>query len=484
MLGLIEELVGKATDPDRALMRVMDSLIDAAAVRHALDRGGPSWRPGEPLKLLLAGYSGTRNTGADVRVEEMIRQLRVVLGDDQTELSILSIDPALSAGYFRGVRQVRLPTLYPKFLFEECTKHHGVVACEGSMFKSKFANALSVMMAGALGLAAVEGKLSVGYGAEAGAMDEPLRDLVRRRCRHSLIICRNEPSRELLDAIGIRTEGGTDTAWTFDPAPLAKGEQILRGCGWDGAQKLLVVCPINPSWWPTKPDLLKAVAHRFGGQFRAERYKAFYFHQWSEQAAEDYGRYLDGLAEAVDAFAQESGAFIAVVGSEMLDRAACEDLAARLATPVPVLCSDQLDMYELVSVLRNASLMVSSRYHAIVTSMPAGVPSIGVTMDERIANLLSDRGHPDLLLRCDDDALGEKLLPALRRLAREAERVRRETLAFVPSQIRRMGEMGMAFADEARRVYPQLGLPEVPRSFEHFLPPLSPELERLMGEHA
>ena len=44
--------------------------------------------------------------------------------------------------------------------------------------------------------------------------------------------------------------------------------------------------------------------------------------------------------------------------------------------------ADNFDMYQIVSILRCSSLMVSSRYHAIVTSMPAiMVPSAGVTID-------------------------------------------------------------------------------------------------------
>ena len=445
---------------------------------------GGRYTEGGALKLLLAGYSGMRNTGADVRVEEMIRQVRKVLGEDQLELSLLSIDPALSAGYFRGVRQVRLPNVFPKFLFDECHKHHGVIACEGSMFKSKFANALSVMMAGALGLASVEGKLSVGYGAEAGAMEPALADFVRRRCKHSLVICRNQPSRGVLESMGIRTRGGTDTAWTFEPAPLRRGAELLRGVGWDGVQKPMIVCPINPFWWPIRPDLVKAAAHRFAGQFQSEHYRSMYFHEWGEEAASQYSAYLDGLAEATAAFAQERGVFVVIVGTELLDRQACEALAARLPTPTPVLVSDEFDMYELVSVLRNAALMVSSRYHAIVTSMPGGVPSIGVTMDERIHNLMHDRGHADLLLRVDEDGLGEKLLQSMRRLERNAEQVRRDVLKFVPGQIRTMGQMGMDFADEVKRIYPSFPLPDVPRSFEHFIPSLSPELHCLMGETA
>ena len=61
--------------------------------------------------------------------------------------------------------------IFPPFLADEVPRHHGVVACEGSMFKSKFANALTTMMIGSLGIAAAQNKLSVGYGAEAGHMD-------------------------------------------------------------------------------------------------------------------------------------------------------------------------------------------------------------------------------------------------------------------------------------------------------------------------
>ena len=34
---------------------------------------GKRWTPGEKLRLLFAGYNGTRNTGSDVRVQEMLR---------------------------------------------------------------------------------------------------------------------------------------------------------------------------------------------------------------------------------------------------------------------------------------------------------------------------------------------------------------------------------------------------------------------------
>ena len=126
---------------------------------------GQRWKPGQKLKLLFAGYNGTRNMGSDVRVEEMLRQIRHILGAERVDLSVMSQNFDFSRGYFEGTKQVHLPDIFPPFLAHEVPQHDGVVACEGSMFKSKFANALTTMMIGSLGIAAAQNKLSVGYGA-------------------------------------------------------------------------------------------------------------------------------------------------------------------------------------------------------------------------------------------------------------------------------------------------------------------------------
>ncbi len=115
--------------------------------------GGERWTPGKKLKLLFAGYNGTRNTGSDVRPEETLRQLRHILGGENVEFSAMSQNFQLTDGYFKGSQQVHLPDIFPPFLSREIPKHHGVVVVEGSAFKSKFANALTTMIVGSLGIA-------------------------------------------------------------------------------------------------------------------------------------------------------------------------------------------------------------------------------------------------------------------------------------------------------------------------------------------
>src|SRR5204862_365438 len=84
--------------------------------------------------------------------------------------------------------------------------------------------------------------------------------------------------------------------------------------------------------------------------------------------------------------------FPILVAMERLDTVACREIASRIPG-TPVFTSDDYDMFQLVSILRACSYMVSSRYHGIVTCMPSLVASAGVTMDERIRNLIRARGR-------------------------------------------------------------------------------------------
>ncbi len=471
----------KKVDPDVVLQNTMAGFIEAASMRYALNLDKERWKPGKPLKLLLAGYVGTRNTGADVRVEEMIRQFRHVIGDDNLEMTIVSTDRKLSAGYFRTVRQITLPQVFPKFLFDECPKHHGVVACEGSMYKSKFSSALTTMMAGAVGMAAAENKVSVGYGAEAGHMTDTLRDFVRKYNKHTLVICRNEPSREVLGELGIRTRPGADTAWTFDPAPLELGAELLRKAGWDGQKPVIAVCPINPFWWPVTPDVGKALAHQFLGEYKREHYKSIYFHTRTSENERKYETYIEAFAKATHAFCQERGFFPIMVGMEKLDRGACEAVAKAMPSGAALFISDEHRMYDMVSVLRNCSAMVSSRFHAIVTSMPGLVPSGGVTMDERIRNLMNDRGHQDLFFEVDEEHLADKVLNMMHRLVDEADRIRDGIARALPRQLELMGGMGIDFADEVVRTYPEFPRKDLPRDPWANLPPLPPAVQEVLA---
>ena len=463
---------------DAVLELWVSGLIEWSKLRWMLGIGKP-WAPGVPLKVLFAGYNGNRNTGADVRVEEMIRQVRQILGDENLELSVLSHNLALSRGYFQNTRQVKLPDIYPPFLFREVGQYHGVIACEGSMFKSKFANALTNMMIEALGIAASQNKLSVGYGAEAGYMDPFLQRMCRRFCSDSLVITRNEESQAVLGKLGVPTELGTDTAWTFEPLGPEFGDKTLREAGWDGQAPVLGLCPINPFWWPVRPSLAKLMLRKSLGMYRDSHYRSIYFHNNGRRVEEAFFRYLKAFSNGVTSFCRDHRVFPVMIGMEALDRRACEMMARHLGG-VPLFISDQYDMYQLVSILRSCHLLVSSRYHAIVTSMPALVPSAGITMDERIRNLMRERGQKDLLLDVDDPDLDDKLVDVLVRLKREGDEFRQAIGHTVVRNLKVMARMGVYFQEHVLQRYPEFPVRLGTLSWESYLPRMGPSLQQLV----
>ena len=485
-------------DADRVLRRTMGALIETAAARYPIDPGA-EWKPGNPLELLLVGYSGTRNTGADVRVEEMIRQFRHLLGDDHLRLSILTLDAKKTRGYFPGVRQLLAPKLFPKFMFDVVHQHHGVVACEGSMFKSKFANALTTFMVGAIGVATAEQKLAIGYGGEAGAMDPEVEAMVRKYCQRAIVIARNPASVGVLKRLEIEASLGADTAWTFEPHPPEVADALLKAAGWDGKKPVLVCCPINPFWWPVTADWKRGVEQAVFKSHSKNHFSSVYFHAGGEAIEAQQKAYVAALAGALQHARETHDAFVVLVGMEALDRKAAEAIAKLMAEgspsglrstatsgeAPPLFISDQHEHRTLVSILRKASALLSSRYHAIVTAMPAGVPAVGVTMDERIRNLLGDAGLSELCIEVSADDLRGKIEAGLARIFADPTPIRTALKKDVAHQLYLMGTMGQTFVEAIRRRHPAFpireGLGRTGDVLAH-LPSLSPELQALLVE--
>ena len=436
-------------------------------------------RAGHPLKLLLVGYNGAGNLGADMRVAEIVRQMRAIFGADALDLSITTLGQPLPVRAFAGVRQELVDSYLPTFVRDRCDAVDGVVACEGSMFMSRFSHALALMMIGALGLASAQRKLSIGYGGEAGEMSAPLRAFVEAHCRDALVVCRNERSLALVEALGMRARWGADPAWTYAPRAPERADGVLRSLGWDGALPVVAVCPVNPFWWPVRADVRKAQELMQTGAHADLHYVSVFFHEHSADAERRYHVYLAGLAEGLRAYRAQRACFVVLVGMERLDRRACEELGELLGGQAPLLVSGEWGLDDVIAVLRRCDLVASPRFHAIVGSMPALVPAVGISTDRRIHELLAGLGREDLCIDAGAPDLAERVLGALRVAGAERDAIAAAEGAFVADQVRRLGEAGIAFADEVERCYGDWqGRAATARGWEAHLPPVTPALGR------
>jgi polysaccharide pyruvyl transferase WcaK-like protein len=303
-----------------------------------------------------------------------------------------------------------------------------------------------------------------------------------RYTKDSMVITRSLESQQLLSGLGVPNELGADTAWTFEPHPSEYARKTLLAAGWDEKTPILVLCPIHPFVWPVRASIGRYLARATTGAYKDSQYRTVYFFESGREVDRKLQHYITGYTNATKAFLQKHKVFPILVAMERLDAVACREIAKEIPGTA-IFTSDDHDMFQLVSILRECTYMVSSRYHGIVTSMPAQVVSAGVTMDERIRNLMRERGHQHLLLNVDDANLEPKLLQVMESLVLEADEIRDGIGRSVVNNLKAMSRMAVFLEDEVRRTYPEFPLRQGVLSWEDNLPPLNESLLKLVEKY-
>lgn len=368
-----------------------------------------TYQPGKPLKLLLVGYNGARNTGADARVVALVEQLTEAFGREEIEMTVMTLNAENVSGYFPDhVRVLPFPTFFCWSLFRAASAHHAAILCEGSTLTHTFADALSMFFCEAAGIMKRQGKPCIAYGSDVTRLQPRLARLSKTMCSDVHFIARSQSALEVLQEMGFTAHLGTDTAWTFCvPEEKDNAREALMRQGWDGRKPLLGVAIINPYCWPVRPSFWRWTKAVLLGQ-RALQYDKMYFFSDSSERREKYYRYLAQMAEAAKAYRDAHDAFVVIIGMEKLDAQACRNLRALLDKPCASLTSLDHDVFAMTSVLHQLDALITSRYHAAVLSMLKAMPVVAVSMDNRLDGLFHDIGFSGPSLRQAQDKLSSK----------------------------------------------------------------------------
>ena len=418
---------------DRLLSYLVRVVVWLSGFAKPLSRLGfcryEAYAEGQPLKILLVGYNGARNIGADARVVALTQQLEEALGGVKTEVTVMTLDKDYMNGYFsKHVRLLPISTVFVFSLLRACSRHHVAILCEGSTLTPTFADALCVFFCEAAGIMRRQGKPCIAYGSEVGRLDGWLAKLSSDLCRDTYFMVRTEDSFHNLQDLGLKGHVGTDTAWTFQSNEgEAWARKRLMDAGWDGHQPLMGVAPINPFCWPVRPSLwrwLKAMVTR---DF-SRQYDKLYFFSDSAERRRQYEYYLQALANATNRYSREHDAFVVILGMEKLDASACERLEQQIESRHVVCTSKTCDVFQMTGLLRHLSVLLTSRYHASVLSMERAIPIVAVSMDGRLNGLMSEVKLADQYLHYTTDADLENKIMASLQMASEHEQEIKDTL--------------------------------------------------------
>lgn len=391
-----------ADDPDSVLLDDFRALIDdARKQREAASARVRSHDRAAPLRVLLLGYTGAGNTGADLRTIETIRQLRGLFADRRLELTVLALGGMLDHPDLRSVEVLKPQSEYsPDVLAQAVGEYDIVLNVEGSTYTSKFSDSLAALLIGGVGLAAAHGRIACAYGIDAGEMTERLTRFAAETAGGVDIVCRSRGASERLRALGLSVEPGADSAWGYRAAPGSRPPLPARHA---------VLCPNNPFWWPVQTNVRRALELDLAGLQSPLRYWQLSFHTWDDLRAARFAAYKRSFAAIAEGLRRRGYAPV-FVAMERIDRAVCEQIATLLPFEAPVIARGEHPLDAVVGTLEEAQWMVTTRYHGAVMAIANRVPVVGVSMDSRIAQLFAENGLNDWALSCEEKAFERRVL--------------------------------------------------------------------------
>jgi polysaccharide pyruvyl transferase WcaK-like protein len=342
-------------------------------------------------KVLLVGYNGANNTGAEALLLSDIEDVRRVLGPS-TRITVPSLAPENLRRYVREGPTLRIapvPILYFRALWKLVKEHDLIMLVEGSTYMDTWGSVLLWAFLWSTLCAWRLGKRCLAYAVDAGSLSRLNRWLVRRIVSLTdLIITRNAAAAERLAGFGVRApiESTADNAFTYETRAQDEGWPERE---WPMARVGMVgMAVVDYSLFP--------VVMRPLGRKR-DCYKWPYYFSRTPRRRRASDDLAAGYAATADRIATEHRAPVALICMEEVDERLALAVRERMAHPemARVFSSRQYNASQMTVLLRSLRLLVTSRYHAAVLSLRAQVPMVAVGHDLRLRTLFEDLGLQD-----------------------------------------------------------------------------------------
>ena len=329
--------------------------------------------------VLLIGYNGANNTGSEALLLRDIEDLRSVFGPG-VRITIPTLNEENLRRYVTESETLRItamPPLYFMAIRRLVAEHDLVLLVEGSTYMDSWGSPLLWAFLWATFCAHRQGKRSLAYAVDSGRLSAFNGRLVRGIASLTdLIVTRTAAAAGRLRALGVSApiEVTADNAFLFDE--YSPGGSRTAGIGFAVVDFFLFPAVMRP--WGRKKNCYRR-PYYFSTSVARTRAR--------EALARGYAQLIDGLVE-------RTGKRIALICMEQLDEPLAREIRVRMRHPeaASVFSSKAHSASAMTELLRSLELLVTSRFHASVLSLPAGVPQIAVGHDERLSTLHRDLG--------------------------------------------------------------------------------------------
>jgi polysaccharide pyruvyl transferase WcaK-like protein len=368
-------------------------------------------REGSP-KVLLVGYNGANNTGAEALLLADIADLRAVLGAN-VSITVPTLNAENLRRYLREGPNLRIAPVPPIFFAavrKLVREHDLVILVEGSAYMDTWTSALLWFFLWATHCAHSLGKPCLAYAVDAGSMSPFNQRLTRWvASRTGKIITRARAAAERLRSWGVTApmDVTADNALRFRPNPADQG--WVRHA-WPEARGLAGLAVVNFHLFPVGLRL-------WGSKERCYRWPYYFAHSPQRERAAD--ALASTYAQIADDIVAQHGKSIALIAMEQVDETFARKVLQLMehSASARVFSSREYNASKMTELLRSLDVLVTSRFHASVLSLAAQVPQIAVGHDLRLETLYQDLGLRDRYFqRPTEPGLAEALKERIREL--------------------------------------------------------------------
>ena len=339
-------------------------------------------------RVLLVGYNGANNAGAEARVVAAIDDLRAVLGPAAL-ITVPTLNVENTRHYVRGdanVKLVHVPAMYFLAMRRLVREHDLIVIAEGSVYMDTWSSLFLWYFLWPTRLAHAYGKPCLAYAVDVGSASVANQRHIRREAsKTDLIITRTRSAAETLRRWGVTApvEITADLAVDF---PLDPAGASLLGREWPDAGRGVVGLAMVD--FPRFPVVLRP----WGAG--ADRYSWPVYFAHSPERRRESAALADGYVALADRLVERHGRHVALVCMEELDEAIARRVQASVRHPelTRIVSARDHDASQMASLLRGLDLLVTARYHGSVLALGGLRPQIAFGHDLRLKSLYQELG--------------------------------------------------------------------------------------------
>ncbi len=349
-------------------------------------------------KILLVGYNGANNTGAEAKLLVSIDEIRSVLGPD-VQITVPSLNEGNLRRYLSESPTLKIKGFKPSTALLDIRnfvkQSDMVFLVEGSCYMDTWGSALLWCYLIATRSAHSMKKPCIAYAVDAGSAGRHNRWLIKREAsKTDLILARTASAAERLKKWSVKApiEVTADNAFAFNPNHQDK--DILRRV-WPEASNIVGVAAEDIYAWPVQMKIWDKKKYCY-------RWPYYYTH--SKSSCEKSDLLAKVLAVQSDDIIEEYDKEIALLSMEGLDAGFANKVQRLMKHPerTKVFTSSDYNASQMTSILRSLDLLITSRYHAGVLSLPNHVPQTAIGHDLRIRDLYADLEISELFTDHED----------------------------------------------------------------------------------